>query len=241
MKTYLITGATSGIGKALTESFKNEDVRVIAIGRNTDKLSKLKQDLATKVEILPIELDLSEVSSIKSSLSSVLSEEIDGFIHCAGIYHLANLRKIQYQQFVSMMNVNFFSFVEILKLLVAKKNKDKQFRVVAMSSIASIRAGSTNSMYAATKGALDSFVRAISGELNLLHVEINTLQPAFVNTPMIDDLEDCYGDKYDNFIKSFQPLGLIPVEDIVEEIKFLLNKRSNKVTGTSILINGGRC
>lgn len=110
-----------------------------------------------------------------------------------------------------------------------------------MSSIASIRAGRTNSMYATTKGALDSFVRAISGELNLLHVEINTLQPAFVNTPMIDDLKDCYGDKYDNFIKSFQPLGLIPVEDVVEEIKFLLNKRSNKVTGTSILINAGRC
>ena len=95
-------------------------------------------------------------------------------------------------------------------------------------------------MYAATKGALDTFVRIISGELNSLHVEINTVQPAFVDTPMISSLKDFWGVEFDDFIKDFQPLGIIPVEDIVEQIRFLLNKRSTKVSGTSIFINAGR-
>lgn len=240
MKTYLITGASSGIGKALIESFGNENIRVIALGRNFEKLEELKQELASKVEIVPVEVNLDDVPSIKSALTGVLSESFDGFIHCAGMSYLANLRKISYQQFASMMNVNFFSFVEILRLLLAKKPKDKQFRVVGMSSIASRSAYSSNSMYAATKGALDTFVRNISRELNSYHVEINTVQPAFVDTPMLSSLKDFWGSDFDGFIKDFQPLGIIPVEDIVEQIRFLLNKRSTKVSGTSIFINAGR-
>lgn len=240
MKTYLITGASSGIGKALIESFGNENIRVIALGRNLEKLEELKHELASKVEIVPVEVNLEDVPSIKSALTGVLSESFDGFIHCAGMSFLANLRKSSYQQFSSMMNVNFFSFVEILRLLLAKKPKDKQFRVVGMSSIASKIAYSSNSMYAATKGALDTFVRIISRELNSYHVEINTVQPAFVDTPMLSYLKDFWGAEFDGFIKDFQPLGIIPVEDIVEQIRFLLNKRSTKVSGTSIFINAGR-
>lgn len=240
MKTYLITGASSGIGKALIESFCNENIRVIALGRNLEKLEELKQELASKVEIVPVEVNLDDVPSIKSALTGVLSESFDGFIHCAGTSYLANLRKISYQQFASMMNVNFFSFVEILRLILAKKPKDKQFRVVGMSSIASRSAYSSNSMYAATKGALDTFVRNISRELNSYHVEINTVQPAFVDTPMLSSLKDFWGSDFDGFIKDFQPLGIIPVEDIVEQIRFLLNKHSTKVSGTSIFINAGR-
>lgn len=71
-------------------------------------------------------------------------------------------------------------------------------------------------------------------------MEINTLQPAFIDTPMIDNIKMSYGESFDDFIYGFQPLGLIPVEDVVEQIRFLLNKRSTKMSGTSILINGGR-
>ena len=240
MKTYLITGATSGIGKSLIETFGDEKVRVIALGRDEEKLSQLKEKNLSKVEIIPIVVDLDNVLSIKGALSGILSEKIDGFIHCAGFYELSNLRKVNYSKFLSLMNVNFFSFVEILKLLVAKKESDRQFRVVAMSSIASISSGSTNCMYAASKSALDCFVRTISKELNSKNVEINTLQPAFVDTPMIDNIKMSYGESFDDFLYGFQPLGLIPVEDVVEQIRFLLNKRSTKMSGTSILINGGR-
>ena len=113
MKTYLITGATSGIGKSLIETFGDEKVRVIALGRDEEKLSQLKEKNSSKVEIIPIVVDLDNVLSIKGALSGILSEKIDGFIHCAGFYELSNLRKVNYSKFLSLMNVNFFSFVEI--------------------------------------------------------------------------------------------------------------------------------
>ena len=65
MKTYLITGATSGIGKALIESFFDEEVRVIALGRDEEKLNQLKEKNLSKVEIIPIVVELDNVMSIK--------------------------------------------------------------------------------------------------------------------------------------------------------------------------------
>ena len=113
MKTYVITGATSGIGESLIRSFEGESVHVYALGRSQEKLERLKQSLMGKVQIDTVLIELSNVPSIKDSISSILNDKIDGFIHCAGISMEVPLRKIKYDAFSNIMNVNFFSFVEI--------------------------------------------------------------------------------------------------------------------------------
>ncbi len=240
MKTFVVTGATSGIGESLVKSFIGEDVRVIALGKSEEKLDKLKNNLINKVQIKTFLINLENVSSIKSAIEPIFNEHIDGFIHCAGFSKYAHLRKINYSDFVQIMNVNFFSFVEILKLLVANKEKQSNFRAVAISSISSFRGIDIESMYAASKGALDSFIKSISQDLLSNNVQINSIQPVFVDTPMINTIRSVHGAEFDSYVRNFQPLGLIPTEDIVEQIKFLLYRKSEKVTGTSIYMNAGK-
>lgn len=238
MKTYVISGSTSGIGKGLVESFKNDDVKIIAIGRNEQKLNELS-NIIPNDRLITINVDLENVNLITNALEPIKDLDIDGFIHCAGFSSELNFRRASYDMNIKQMNINFFSFVEILKFLVLHKDSKKQFRVVALSSVASIRYAACDHIYAATKGALDSYIHSVAGELVKRNVEINSLQPVYVNTSMIKLTKQAYGEEFDNYVRRFQPLGILEVEDVVEQIRFLLEKKSKKVTGTSIFINAG--
>lgn len=237
MTKCLISGVTSGIGHALGRSLMADGHTVVGIGRNTRRLDELKREFGEL--FVPIALDLGKVEEIKSGLGDSISH-VDSFVHCAGIGNITNLRKMAYPRFAALMNVNFFSFVEIVRLAVSAKDPESSMRIVGMSSAAARNSVPNNAMYGSCKAAMDGFVRCISPELIKQRVEINTLQPAYVDTEMLSNLKMAYGDDFNSFISSYQPMGIIPVEDIVEEIRFLLFKQGSKVTGTARYINGGR-
>ncbi len=237
MKTYVVTGATSGVGKALISSFKKEDIKVIAIGRDQAKLDALVEYMG-KDQCVGVKIDLSNISSIHEILSAPI-DVVDALIYCAGFNKLIPLRKSSYDDFIKIMNVNFFAFTELVRILVSKKPKDHRMRIIAVSSRAALTVSKNNYMYASSKAALDAFVRNIALDYASANVEINTLQPGYIDTPMLDPYRIGFGEDFDKFITSHQPLGLISVEDMVEEIRYMLNKKSNKVSGTAIKINAG--
>ena len=238
MKTYLVTGGTSGIGRCLVSSFKDEDVKLYLTIRNREKIDNIR-DLINPEHVEFIDIDLSDVEKIKDVLSVYKSVEFDGFVHCAGYGYPCTIRKTSYENFDKYMRVNFYSFVELIKLLTVYKRREKSLRVVALSSMSAVRGTKNNHIYSATKGALDSFIRSVSLELISHNVEINSVCPVMVDTPMTDGIKDAWGDLYDDFVNNFQPMGLLSPEDVVEQIRFLLNKKCKKVTGTSVLLNSG--
>ena len=237
MKTYVVTGATSGVGKALISSFKDEDIRVIAIGRDQDKLDALVEYMG-KDQCVGVKIDLSDISSIREILSSYV-DVVDGLIYCAGFNKLIPLRKSSYEDFIKIMNVNFFAFTELVRLLLRNKPKAQRMRIIGISSCAALTGLKNNYMYASSKAAMDAFVRNIALDYASANVEINTLQPIYIDTPMLEPYRIGFGEDFDKYITSKQPLGLIAVEDMVEEIRYLLNKKSTKVSGTAIKINAG--
>lgn len=237
-KTYVITGATSGIGKALVESYKNEDVKLIIIARNLEKAQALKEVIdESKLEI--VIADLENVDSLKDELKPIIGRELDGLVYCAGVSGIEGLRKTTYEKILKVMNVNFFAFSEILRLCTMKKEKSKQFRCVAISSTSSVIGFPNNHMYCASKAAMDGFIRAVSIELREKNVEINSIQPNWVDTPMVDNVKSYHGDEFESWILENCPLGILKPEDVAEYIRFLLDKKSSKSTGGAIMINGG--
>ena len=94
-------------------------------------------------------------------------------------------------------------------------------------------------MYGTSKAAMDAFIRSISIELKDKNIEVNSLQPNWVDTPLLDNIKTYQGENWDNWMKKEAPLGMMKCEEIVEYIRFMLDKKGNKNTGTSILINGG--
>ena len=101
-------------------------------------------------------------------------------------YRYPKIKKTTYDKFLRLMNINFFSFCEILRCIVGQKKNDATLRVIAMSSIDSFREDPFNQMYAASKVALDSYIRTIPIELNKYNVKINSIQACYVDTPMIE-------------------------------------------------------
>lgn len=239
MKNYLLTGGTSGIGECFIKSFSEDaNTSIYVIARSREKFDVLQKSFP-KAKIFLIESDLSDISSIKNKLEQLKDINIDGIIHCAGIIDIQKLKKTTYDKFLRLMNINFFSFCEILRCIVGQKKNDAPLRVIAMSSIDSFRGDPFNQMYAASKAALDSYIRTISIELNKYNVEINSIQACYVDTPMIDYQKQIHAENIDDWKRSCQPLGVISPEEIVEQIQFFLNKKGKCVTGTSVFINSG--
>lgn len=237
-KTYVITGATSGIGKALVESYKNEDVKLIIIARNLEKAQALKEVIdESKLEI--VIADLENVASLKDSLKQLVGRDLDGLIYSAGVTGIESLRKTTYEKFLKVMNVNFFAFAEILRLCTLKKDPQKLFRCVAISSCSSRVGSPCDQMYCSSKAAMDAFIRASSIELESKNIEINSLQPNWVDTPLLDNIKAYHGDEFESWILENCPLGILKPEDVAEYIRFLLDKKSSKSTGGAIMINGG--
>ena len=88
------------------------------------------------------------------------------------------------------------------------------------------------------KDLLRSCLMNLKGKI--YYSEASAFTHNYARSLLFFDIKDVYVSGFDNFVKDFQPLGIIPVEDIVEQIRFLLNKHSTKVSGTSIFINAGR-
>src|SRR5574344_767613 len=237
-KTYVITGGTSGIGKTLVESYKDEDVKLIVIARNEEKAKELF-NIIQESQLEIILADLENVSSLKDSLKSLVGRELDGLVYCAGMSGIESLRKTTYEKFQKVMNVNLFAFCEVLRLCTLKKPVEKKFRCVAISSTSSVVGFPNNHMYCASKAAMDGFIRAVSIELRDKNVEINSIQPNWVDTPMVDSVKAYHGDNFDKWILDNAPLGIISTSEVVEQIRFLLDKKGTKSTGGAYLINGG--
>ena len=243
MKKIILVGATSGVGLGFIESQIEKDVFITCLYRDETKLDKLKQKFAKHLEKLSfVKIDISDVPNIENTIKSQLSEtqKYDALVFCAGKANLTRPKNATYEKVFDVMNVNFFSFVELLRVILNKyKLKDGIFRVVAISSQAAKITSSHNALYGASKAALDNYIRSSAKDLSKNNVLINSIAPAFIDTDMINNVRKAYTpEEFEKYIKGVQCLGLIPVKEIAAEIDYLL-WTSSYVTGTVRSINAG--
>lgn len=162
--------------------------------------------------------------------------EVDSFIHSAGVTRILPIRNFSIDIVDEIFNVNFFSAVEILRVLLKKNNHGSLKNVIMISSLWSIRGESGNSVYAASKGAINSLVYSLAKEL-APKVNVNAILPGAVRTSMTEKLLDSeVGLKQ---LKDY-PLGFGTPADVVNVVKFLLSDESAWITGQTINVDGGR-
>lgn len=238
MKNFIITGSSSGIGHAVALQLNNPDFHLFLLGRDVDQANKLNKKIDSQITF--IECDLKNISSIQSSLSN-LPDVIDGFVHCAGITSIEPINKIYYEKFDSIFKVNMFSFIEILKCIVKNKKikSDDWTSVVAVSSIASEKGGIGQTLYAASKAALEATVFTLSKELIRKKIRINSVRPGLVDTPMTRKWMEDVGINDLNELNKLQLSGVATSSDIANVITFLLDKRSQHIVGQNINVDGG--
>lgn len=243
MKKIILIGATSGVGLGFIESQIEKDVFITCLYRNSSKLDQLKEKFANHINKLSfVKVDISDVPNIERSIKSQISTEqkYDVMVFCAGKAILTRAKTATYDNVFDVMNVNFFSFVELIRVFVNSfKTKNGVFKIIAISSLAAKITSGSNALYGASKAALDNFVRSSAKDFSKRHVLINSIAPAFIDTDMINNVRSAYTpEEFEKFFKGIQCLGLIPVKEIAAEIDYLL-WTSNFVTGTVRSVNAG--
>lgn len=238
MKEYtLITGASGGIGSELSKELSKKS-RLVLSGLHYEKLENLRGRLENPDQHKIWAIDLAHNrQGIFSLLNEFMNREevfINSFVHCAGITKILPLRSFKTEYVNQIFNINLFSAIEILRVLLKKRNSEALSNVLFISALWSIRGNVGNSVYAASKGAINSLVFSLTQEL-APKVRVNSLLPGSIITPMSENLDKDYLEKLNNET----PLGSGTVADVVNYACFLLSENAKWITGQNIVVDGG--
>ena len=235
-KTILVTGASSGIGRATAIECSKMGAKVIITARNEIRLKKTLDSLYGEGHSM-ILCDL----SCDSDLDNLVSElpEIQGLVNNAGYTQLLPVNFIKVDAFEKLLKVNTISPICLLQKALKKKKIKGEASVVFTSSLAGL--GYTtpgNSMYTASKGAISSFIKNAAIELATKQIRVNAVCPGMVNTGILDN-GSVTEEQLQTDMKNY-PLGRYgEPEEIAWQIINLLSDASKWITGTNVIIDGG--
>ena len=233
---YLITGATSGIGKSISLALAEKKARLFLIVRDLEKYNQVFNGYNN---CTPILLDLTEVDNIESVLKSKIDCKLSGVVLAAGIEETFPIKLYSPKKIKSFFDINFFSIFEILRIVTSKKYINNNSSLVIMSSVMSELGQPGKTAYCATKAAIIGLVNSLSLELSSRKIRVNAVSPGVVKTPMTDKLFSQLDENQIENITNMHPIGIGSVEDVTELILFLLSTKSKWITGQNLKIDGG--
>jgi NAD(P)-dependent dehydrogenase (short-subunit alcohol dehydrogenase family) len=240
---FVVTGATSGIGKGVVKSLLEEGSTVIAVGRCTNKLNKLKQEVNESGKLFLELKDLSLCDGLDKWTVKLSKKygKLNGLVLSAGVQQITPISSpFSVEKSKELFEINYFSSINITKGFCDRRaNIGKGSSVVILSSIASKRGNAGIVGYASSKGAINAAVKSLTIEYAPSGVRINTVLPGFVMTEMIETWKEVYTEEKLKELNNSYPLGLGKVDDIVGPIMFLLSKKSNWITGCEFIVDGG--
>ncbi len=236
----LVTGASSGIGREIAIHL-SQSRRLILHGRDLKRLDETRSLCANHAQHEVWAIDLGKPSEIEGALSGFLLNQelaVDCFVHSAGVLKIMPMRNMGLNEAEEIMAVNFFSAAEIVRLLLRRSVNHRQLRsIVFISSTASKFGARGFNYYCASKGALDSLMRALAVEL-APKIRVNSVLPGGVKTPMTESMFD--DPELASRLEADYPLGLGELSDIAAAVEFLLSDEAGWITGEQLVIDGGR-
>lgn len=235
-KTILITGASSGIGRATAIECAKLGANVVLTGRNLERLDETQRMMCDVSKHLIIPADLGDSAQLEALVEQV--PNIDGLVNNAGISNTKPIGFIKPEDLEKLFGTNAFAPMMLTKLLLKKKKLNSGASIVFVSSAASINPDVANSIYSATKAAIASFSRSCAKELAAKQIRSNSVHPGMVQTEMVQNLvfdeEELARDMARYPLKRYgKP------EEIAWAIIYLLSDASAWVTGTQMVIDGG--
>lgn len=235
-KTILVTGASSGIGRATAIECSKMGATVIITARNRDRLSKTLNELEGEGHQM-ILCDLSNEAEIDNMIAQL--PEIQGLINNAGFTKILPVQFVSSEDINSILQVNTVAPMLLLQKLLKKKKLKKGASVVFTSSLAGLGVCTVgNSMYSASKGAISAFIRCVALELAAKNIRVNAVCPAMVDTGILDS-GTVSKEQLEEDMKNY-PLGRYgKPTDVAWAMIYLLSDASSWVTGDNLIIDGG--
>lgn len=234
-KMVLVTGASSGIGRAIAIACSRMGAVVIATGRNAQKLESTMNAMDGK-ENLMITADLTKANDVRILATQV--PKLDGIVHCAGIGHRMPTKLLTTVEVEKVMNSNFMSAVSVQSELMNAKKLNKASSVVFVASVAPKMPAFGNAAYTASKAAIIGYAKCLALELASRGIRVNCICPAMVWTDLI--MQEGVGKEELERAQQKYPLKRYgQPEDIANLAIYLLSDASQWMTNSCIDITGG--
>lgn len=241
-KSIVVAGASSGIGKRTAIVLSKVGAKLLLIARREDKLIETMSELEGRNHSYYLG-DLSQTDNIESLVKTMIAENgpVDGLVYSAGIARITPFALSKPDKVEKFFQVNFFGFMELTRQLVKKNHCNPGMSIVGISSSASLMGDRGQSIYAATKAAMNGAMRCMAHELGERRIRINTIAPGMTATEM-----------YEGFIKEKgvirssnqdllkrQYLGIVSTDAVAHAVAFLLSESSKYITGVILPVDSG--
>jgi len=239
-KRILLTGV-GGIGEAVVKQLCECGASIVIMDIDSGKMDILKEKMPGVTATYMV--NFSDIGQLSGVVQAMVKEQcpFDGFVFCTGITGSRPFKDSNYESIGRVMNINFFSFVEILRIVTKRGNFNKGFNAVAISSVGAILGNPGQTAYCASKAAMNGAVRAIAKELAPKGIRVNTIAPGTVETSMFKEARESFGDATAfNARLERQYLGLCLPTDIADMVCFLMSDLSRMITGQCIPVDGGK-
>lgn len=235
-KTILVTGASSGIGQSTAIECSKMGAKVVCSGRNKERLDQTMSLLEGDghVAILAELTNEEEVTGLVSACP-----ELDGAAFCSGIADTSLFPFADKTKFERVFDVNFFSPMELFRLLVKKKKLKKESSAVFVVSIGGPRSVSPgNVVYGSSKAALETMIKFAAIELAPKKIRVNGVLPGMVETPIMEN-GTISAEDYDIERQRYPLKRFGRPEEVAWAMIYFLSDASNYLTGSSLVMDGG--
>ena len=236
-KTILVTGASSGIGKAIAQECAKAGARIVLTARNKERLEQTKRGLKGDRH-LAITADLTDKNELKMLVSKI--DKLDGVVFCAGVVKTLVMKQAEDSDVEHLFNTNILSVVHLSIMLIQQKKLNRESSIVFISSVSGVNCGYIGGgIYGATKAALLGYMKGLALEMAPRGIRVNAITPGMVESNILaesDISEEQIAEdkkKYPLYQRYGKP------EEIGYAAVYLLSDATKWMTGSSILIDGG--
>jgi NAD(P)-dependent dehydrogenase (short-subunit alcohol dehydrogenase family) len=240
-RTIVVSGASSGIGRAVAVHLGRHGAGLVLIARNRERLEETAR-LANAPVCRILELDLSRQGDIMPAMryTAAAVGRLYGLCHAAGTVETLPLNATCPEKLQAMAQVNYFSGVELARAVTRRDilNEDGG-SILFISAIYGLIGKPGQVAYSGSKGAMTAAARAMAVELARRGISVNTLSPGIVRTDMTDKAFSRLSAVQVQALKDTHPLGFGMPEDVAHAAAFLLAPASKWITGVDLVVDGG--
>jgi 3-oxoacyl-[acyl-carrier protein] reductase len=239
-RTALVTGGSRGIGKAIVWSLAREGAKVAFVYKaSKESADKMVSDLALdQHEAAAYQADVKDQAEADRVVDSVVEKwgKLDILVNNAGVIRDGLLATMSAENWQEVITTNLTSVFNFSHAAIRPMMSARYGRIINMSSVAAEFANSGQSNYAASKGGVQGFTRALATEVAKRGITVNAVAPGFIETDMTADVRNAAGDQ---IVKKIPAKRLGTPEDIANAVLFFAGENASYITGQVLKVDGG--
>ena len=223
MKTAFITGATSGIGKAIAQNFAKQGFKIIICGRRTDVLEQLRTQLSSLTEVFSLNFDVRDQQAVEAGIESLPDsfKTIDILINNAGnAYGLDSLAEGNISDWDAMMDGNVKGLLYVSQPIIKLMKVQNSGQIINISSVAARQTYANGVVYCASKKAVDVISEGMRLELTAFGIKVCNIQPGAVATEFS---EVRFKGDNEKAAKVYEGYDALQAEDIADLVSYIVN------------------